>query len=360
MTPWTAASDQIEIVSSNAAAVGYPVGSFAGTDLTANATAESYVNDWRYDPLTLIDASKGDVTHFHQLATKSAIVGTTTYPYIAVDRFWSTNAFTVVDGVASSLSIPFQPVTATGPVDVDWRGSQFEAHLADLGPAAVPWQASFTIGGSPRGDGLPFVTAAYGGWPDLLVLFIPSPGSDVNFGTLTYGKFLPPPWSDFATGGYTARVSVTAAGSSKPADLSVGMSFTEPVGTTPGPILPRLTPVRSITVNGQAGFGTLTGVGLTPTVAWTLPAISPGPPTYRVSVRRLDLGFGSITRPVIVATGWTANTSFQIPAGILEAGRQYVIVVSASWEPGIVHESQPFRAKLPSLWSSSVTSVFTP
>ena len=60
------------------------------------------------------------------------------------------------------------------------------------------------------------------------------------------------------------------------------------------PMVPRLSPARAPTLNGQDAFGNLTGVGLTPRLAWSAPAA--GQPThYLVRVFELYVD-GSATR----------------------------------------------------------------
>jgi hypothetical protein len=108
-------------------------------------------------------------------------------------------------------------------------------------------------------------------------------------------------------------------------------------------------------VNGLDGFSQQAGVGLTPTLAWGVPV--PGPADgYTVQLLRID-GVG--TPPwTYVASIDTADTTLELPPGILEDGKEYVAIIRA-YKRG-VQVRAPLRIFLPLDEGVQVTASFTP
>lgn len=100
-----------------------------------------------------------------------------------------------------------------------------------------------------------------------------------------------------------------------------------------GPLVPTLTAPGDLRVNGEPAPSTaVTAVGLTPTISFTAPTVG-APDDYTIVVRTLDdfvdAGGDTLSSRRVVATLRTADTSVQIPAGVLEEGAYYYFQVNA-------------------------------
>lgn len=115
--------------------------------------------------------------------------------------------------------------------------------------------------------------------------------------------------------------------------LTVNMFVNRRLADVSGPLVPTLTAPGDLRVNGEpAPASAVTTVGLTPTISFTAPALG-APDDYTITVRTLedvvDAGGEILSSRRTVATLRTADTTLQIPAGILEEGAYYYFQVNA-------------------------------
>jgi hypothetical protein len=213
---------------------------------------------------------------------------------------------------------------------------------------------------SPPFQALPF--RSYGGWPDLLVFNSTDLQNDANLGTTSFGQFLPSPWVPWRQVIYRAQVTFLATGATKAYKQNAGMVSYEALAGASTPVVPVVSPPRTPLVNGNDAFAGATGVGTTPTLSWTAPAIGPavGPSTaYWVALYRLDNVSGTTRRTAVASFFGLTTTSLQLPDGLLVAGQQYFAVIglatgAMTWDQG------PRRRGLPWHQASCVTGIIVP
>jgi hypothetical protein len=145
----------------------------------------------------------------------------------------------------------------------------------------------------------------------------------------------PSDWEYLLIGGVTCTVSYAVQGASMPATSATFIQ--SQLQWTPGhatDISPLLSAVRNVTVNGQDASltpsGTLSGVGTTPTVAWMWPTQGQVADLFVVIYElRQSGGFASLKESGSVNTGDTGANSLQIPSGMLQSGKTYVLLLQA-------------------------------
>lgn len=363
LTAWTPGTDGLECTSSNGSSVAYLFGTSIGAGIDPFPAGTTSISPRRSWPsyAGLIDASRGDVAVFHQLVSHSVTVGGVTYPYSVAENAYTTNAFTVTNGAttANAVTVPMTPIATGASLAVDWRGSQFAAHLAEMGPSAVATGSTVAVEGAARDPigGVPLLSG-YGGWPDLLVLG-GLPGTDVNLGTLSFGNPFPAPWGLFRLVRYEGGVSLLAAGATTPKAIGTFIESLERFPVAAGPIIPAITPVRNVRLNGLDASAGVRGVTTSPTITWDEPTVFPVGSSYIVWVNRLSTDATGATVATAVASFRTSNRSLQLPPGILAGDSEYYLHVTATWDPSAPVATRPFRYGAPQASASYVSGIFT-
>ena len=106
------------------------------------------------------------------------------------------------------------------------------------------------------------------------------------------------------------------------------------------PLVPMLSPPLTPKIDGLDFLSDQT-VSLTPTITWNAPTMGT-PDSYRVTI----IDFGSSGTPARLAQTWTfltTDTSVMVPAGLLQAGDPFVVILAANSSPGASFASAPFR-----------------
>jgi len=181
--------------------------------------------------------------------------------------------------------------------------------------------------------------------PQMLLLNANVGETDV-LATMTYGSPFPALWGigvSVDAGWQVPEAHSTAVG--------VRMALAE---ASSGPIRPLITPVQSPAVNGRDAFGSLSGIGLSPTLSW-LPPAKGTPSAYVVMVGNPTSGEAPPLPPSIVTT----ETSLPLPPGMLESGHSYNFIIRAVASP-IDASTAPFRKSLSYAYAEVVTSPATP
>jgi hypothetical protein len=129
------------------------------------------------------------------------------------------------------------------------------------------------------------------------------------------------------------------------------------------PLAPAMGLPRNVTVNGEpTPFDRVrVGVGTTPVVAFEPPAL--GTPTYyEIYVVETDDrkdAAGRFAEPNRrLASVRTTRTALSVPAGVLEAGKHYYLLVTAAADDGPA--DNPFRTGLHAASATTFTGIFTP
>jgi hypothetical protein len=366
LDPWDVAGDQLQL-SSSGADLWDPLLS-AGA-LAAGATSGSAVEDWFASaagrPLDLL--APADVLAMHQLhgASATSTPDGTVYTYVAATRASTQAGVTLTDG-GSLVSITFPALVApatSGSLAVDWTLPAFEALQTSMVPAGAAGTSTYalTVGASARTLAWPAPRSRAAGAPTLLQLRPASGAAAVTFAVpLPYGHALDPAtWIEWREAALTAHADFTTPGATAPVRLDVTLGQREPMSPAPTvPIVPLLGPIQLPQVNGAAATAPLTGVGPTPTLAWTAPATGT-PTSYSVELYRLDAS-GPASTAIRVVTLVTTGTSLRLPPGVLASGSTYLAMVTARAVAGEAPATAPLRTANVFAWASAVTSTFVP
>jgi hypothetical protein len=315
--------------------------------------ANTFTGTYEYGG-SLSDASLGDRYYLTQLITQP--VGGT--PFVALGRSFTVPKFTQANGSDTPIAGMMQPVAQTG---------QFEANLnaGDITNAAKAISAkgslsdtSIFLDAFPGSLGNGVATAS----PDLVGYSLgnglPFLTSNSDLGPVFYGNPFPATWPLFT--GYIWSVDVPykapgATGSTTLFGSVFGFGTTLPSSTQPlellvsGPALP--------TVNGHSFASNLSGIGLTPLLAWGAPSVGTAS-YYQLFVWRLSKsGTGSLV--TLEATLQTSATSLTIPPGLLTSGDAYVFDLWAYTVQGY-SPVQPLKSRLPYGAADVMSGVMQP
>jgi hypothetical protein len=281
-----------------------------------------------------IDSTAGDHAYLVQLSQQTTSSGTT---YFALTRTFALPLFSSVDGGSVSAGDyppnTFARVTQYNSINVDFRGSQFLAALtADGNPNQTFTSALYGVESVPGTAAYAFNVVS----ADQLLVVLPTDGSDVTTGTMSYGP-LPVAsnfghWVDFRDVRFQSRVTYQLPGTVSGTNFVNGLFWTT-AGTPANPIVPPLSPPQTIKVDGANFFSDQTLVGLNSTITWSPPVIGVDNGIfayYRLTIYELDVNPANnrTTRGPVIATLHTPNTSIMLPS-LLQSGRTYVLVLEA-------------------------------
>lgn len=245
----------------------------------------------------------------------------------------------------------FAPTAATGTIRLRWSAQAFAA-AAPGSNAAVGYSLAVRATPAPglahRARGLELLSV----WSTAGVVL-----ADRDDGTATYGRAVPPGWTEYLDATFWRREERLAPGATRPLSLALVTTLAALPGAYPDPIAPAVTAVRDVTVGGRDASVVQAGVGDGPAIAWAAPAIGV-PTSVRVELR--ELVPDDPYRSRLVAAFVTTRAAVQVPAGTLQAGKSYVArlrtVASPSDRPG----EAPFRLSPPWTQVELLTQVFTP
>jgi hypothetical protein len=313
----------------------------------------------------LIDANKGDITYLTQLSQQFSdcgqLSGCSSIPYIGLNRAYQTSLFTLAANTTNTFST-FTPPNGPGDsftdlssgsssISLEMKTTQFAALLSGFNPGAANCASVTTVDQEPfcfANIGISDIPNAptgspygfYGATADLLILQLPPGGPDVMTGSMSYGDpFLAGILARLFTVQYGSLVPAIAPGATRPTFFSNEILWVTDVSTAAaGPIVPSLSAPQSIAVVPTGGgasanfYSDQTGVGSSPTISWSSPAI--GTPTlYQLNIYQLTNVNGG-TRRHLVASLFTSNTSVTLP-NLLTAGNASVIVLVAESGPSV-------------------------
>ena len=357
LAPWTA-NDQIEVLSlgandfENTGPFGCnPAPLPAANGTTLNASVFSVKNCG--GPNT-IQAAQGDTVVIQQMHPQQTSNGS---GYLTLASYFQAAPLSLSDGQNVTVSGAMTSVAQTQTLSCDFRLSQFAAALAGLLPSGYTSSPAYGLSVS----GVSFV-ASNGAEPvqatsDILI-YSPSPANvDAVSGPMTYG--IPAGYPFVPTGllSYDYFLSFAFPGTTAANQQSVGFQTVFSLATLcQSPVVPVLSPVQAITLNGADASKPLSGVGLTPQVAWTPPAKGT-PSRYHVVINQFTKSKnGLYTLQNFVGQIITQQLEVRIPPGLLAAGNTYSINL-------IADDTVPIGGNylVPGESSSAaLTAVFTP
>lgn len=324
----------------------------------AGATSWSGTYDWSRmntaSAIALPDASKGDVEFVYQRSSTSIGTGAAQGVAHVATRFARLDNLTLHDGVAGSASVTLADAPMTGRLRANVRNSPWSALLADANPATKPTgYQGVSVLAIPRSLDFPDQPGLTAGTS--LVWVQGPPLGDVDYGTLAYGQFLGPQWKEARYVSYLAIADVPVPGSATPYTTAPFFSSFEAMPADDD-IVPVLGPPRSPRIEGRDAFQAQAGVGLRPVLSWSPPRL--GAATSYVV--RLDQVGSTQVQVTLVSLRVYGVTSVQIPDGLLAAGAQYAVTITAVSAPWDRLDRPPFRTGMPYSTADCVTAVFSP
>jgi len=339
LEPW-ATGGSITLLSTGARLLANPTTTIAPA---TGATSGSFTMDFRARPLP----ATGDLGWMLQNVQRFA--GTPALGYTAVARASTLLSLVdMADGDTATLDVPVGITLENGSVGMDLRRSQFTAGYANMAPAGVVTPAAFNayVRSYPR-------TPSSTLYANLLSFLAPLGTADLDLGTLIYARPFPPWFTEVRVLEQAITVRIPAALGSSEITFSTFLTRHEPLPGAPNPIVPLLGPARLPRVAGRDALLPQGGIGLTPTLSWSTPAL--GTPTrYVVSIFDLANG-GFAVRAQITAIG----TSVAIPPRVLVPGGVYLAQITAYVEPG--HDlSAPNKVTFPRDMVPLYTAPFAP
>src|SRR5439155_5695935 len=282
-------------------------------DVSVNLSINLRALDGNF-PRFHIDSTAGDHAYLVQLSQQITSSGTT---YFTLTRTFALPLFSSVDGGSVSAGDyppnTFARVTQLDSINVDFRGSQFLAALtADGNPNQTFTSALYGVESVPGTAAYAFNVVS----ADQLLVVLPTDGSDVTTGTMSYGP-LPVAsnfghWVDFRDVRFQSQVTYQLPGTVSGTNFVNHLFWT--TAGQPGVVGPPLSAPRTIKVDGANFFSDQTLAGLNPTITWSPPAIGFDNGIfayYRLTIYELDVNAANnkTTRGPVIATLYTPNTS---------------------------------------------------
>jgi hypothetical protein len=307
-------------------------------------------------PMNEVCAAKGD--HL-VVAQQHVATSPTGVPYQAMTRVFEPPPVDLAPGVPLSLAGAFSDVTLASSIAVSWDFAAFHATVdAEAIPTRVEYGDQFAnrfrvVG---QAGGLEYGTHLYVTKPDFLIVPVdPASTTTLDTGAMAYGTPLAGRWGAhwIASADVHTPVQVGTIRAGFVASVRSMGPVTDTSVTLDGP---RLGLPRAPRVNGQDLFSRRDGVGLTPTLAWDPPSIGSAD-GYTVQLVRLDGGTASPPWTYVAAFD-TSRTTLELPPGVLEAGKEHVVIIRA-YRRG-VRVAAPLRIDLPLDEGVQVTAKLTP
>jgi hypothetical protein len=289
----------------------------------------------------LSNASLGDHYFSTQLITQP--VGGSSF--VALGRYFSIPKFTQADGSDTTIAGAMRTIPQTGQFEANVNAGDMSNAAAEVNASGSLSDTSLFLDAFPGSLDNGVATAS----PDLVGYSLgnglPFLSSNTDLGPIFYGNPFPATWPLFTGYIWSVDVPYTAPGASSGTDLfgSVfGFGTTLPTSTQPVELL--ISGPTTPTVNGQKFASNLSGVGLTPTLAWSAPATGK-PSYYQIFVWRLSKD-GTASLVTLIATLQTSSTSLTLPPGLLVSGDAYVFDLWAYTVQGY-SVAWPLKFKLP-------------
>ncbi len=364
MDPWYPGGNGSDDVQLYCEGAGLTTAYFLGAGLTPATGATSLTNTLDWTTLTrsswrsggLIESSRGDVLFVnHYRAANGSINAWWTKSLLETV---STNTLQMQHGATAMLAGPFaqapvQSASFTMPL------GQYNAFIPSVGPTpAFSSNSDFDVRTLP--------TLTHGAFADgalltTMSLIAPSsPSTTAGVGG-SYRNPFPSSWGTLvrATSLRTFALRQPTPGTATQYGYGGIQHLDTLASAQANGVAPVLQPVTAPTINGTSWTqATLTGVGLTPRFSWNAPAVGV-PTSYRVDVVWHDWVGG---QPVLVASMRVPATvtSFRLPSGILQTGRNYSAVLVAERMPQSNFDLRPFDTSFPNDWSRVQSGLLTP
>ncbi|WP_342378547.1 fibronectin type III domain-containing protein [Myxococcus stipitatus] len=308
----------------------------------------------------LFESAYRDRLYVNQLSPSSAGTLPDGRPltYTALTRSVEVGTFDFLPDGASPM-----PVTARlqpAPVrefPLEWRLPQFTPFATQAHPRAEHSANTFSL--LPAAHG---VSEGWIGYSGTLLTLRPPAAPMANVTTrLRFGNPFPSNWGVVAIASASYRVMEPVPdGSGRLLRLSASNVVHDTLDNViAGPVVPRVSPPRSLTIDGvPASTPRVVGTA-SPVIAWEPPALGT-PSAYRVRLNRYDREAGLVLNVRFVDVPGSI-TQVRLPPDMLLPGSIYYLNVTAIEAPGFDVKRRPFRTNetLPHHSSDAISSLFT-
>ncbi len=339
MSPWAEGSS-LELFSLGAGTIGtLPPANGMLPAAGATQVADYPVNLSGLGVANVIAGGTGDTAYFTQMVGTSGAA-----PYRSVRKASGPTSFTTADGGVTPVAGSFVDALEK-KLSVSFADQAFADLAASVHPEAVVAGKDIRVAVEPGGE-----RTSVSPTPDLLI-FSGLPASTPP-AELVYGNPFPDGWAE------VAAVEVSFALTHEmptgiPKTTAVAIGRTGPVSSFSGVIAPTLGPPIDIRVNDQPAYGELLGIGRTPTVRWSPPALGKAA-AYVIALRRLDPG-GQLTRTTALFS--TNETTLRIPEGLLDVGYYYYLRIGVR---EAFDSKSPLAVRNTRVYAEALTGVLSP
>jgi hypothetical protein len=337
-------TDILELISPNNA-------TYSSFDGTSGET--TFAGTYPYTG-ALSNAALGDHYYSTQLITQP-IGGS---PFVALGRYFAVPKFTQADGSDTTIAGAMKTIPQTEQFEANINAADISKAAADVNAAGSLSDTSVFLDAFPGSLENGIATAS----PDLVGYSLgnglPFLNSNADLGPVFYGNPFPAPWPLYTGYIWSVEVPYKAPGATSSTDLfgSVfGFGTTLPTTTQPLELL--ISGPTSPTVNGEKFASHLSGIGLTPTLAWSAPATGTAS-YYQLFVWRLTKD-GTASLVTLIGTLQTSATSLTLPPSLLVSGDAYVFDLWAYTVP-TYNVAWPLRFRLPYGAADVMSGVMQP
>jgi len=313
--------------------------------------------EWEAEGLPV--QAKSDVTWVFQRGPEPLPDGGT---LIDSKAFARVTDFTVVDGRPATLKAALA-APPQGSVHADLRWSQFAA--LGVHPGATPAADAFSppallLGATPISVDYPKTPISV--LPNQAAFIIEAevespkaPGTDVDYGTVTYGQPLSAPWVQNALVVYTYDVPLKDSAGATVTQINAG-SYNSFVARDllAIPLVPQISPPVAPMVNGKDAYAFQGGVGLQPSFSWSAPSLGTAN-KYALTLVPRNVAEGDTQVDLFLYD----RTEVKLPPGLLETGKSYVGSITAYSSPDRL-DDPPLRTGSPTHQVNTVFGLFTP
>lgn len=346
LSPWQPGQDQVLLHSWDAG--------FADTEVpvaAADATALSVAVDFdtnRGKGLPML-RSRDDVNSLQLRSFDTPSGGATYQGAVAA---WSTTGIQMLYGVPATVVPPALPAPAqASALSAAWRHSQFQAGLPPA-TGTLPAGHELSIVAVPVPLEAPSPFRQGSGLPLLVLQRVGGALADADYGVLSYQRHLGAGWRHYRFAGHVAPVSRAAPGAA-PVDFLDYVARYDDADAVSGPIIPLVTGVSSITIDGLDAMQPRSGLGSGYVyVSFGRPALASGPVSARVTLYELTNSGG---KTVVSAV----EEKLSLHSFYLQAGRAYVFGVQLIQGP-VDAWTSPWREGVPLGASMVYSAVITP
>ncbi len=310
--------------------------------------------------IPVFEASKGDrlyVSQHSQYPAGTAPDGTE-LGYSALERAVEVGAFDFTPDGATPLPLAgvMQPAPRT-EFPLEWRLPAYTLWTTDAHPLATPSIPTFSA--IPAAHGTNDGWIGYSG--ELLTLQMPRAASYNFTQRLQFGNPFPSNWGVVGMGSYSFRVQqLLPNGSGRYVNLTGSIATWDEFNSLiASPVQPRVSPPRSLTIDGVPASTQREVGSASPVIAW-LPPAQGSVNAYRLALLRYLPEVNSlVTDGALYVSG--SATQVRLPPGMLKPDSIYYLRLSAFDSAGYDIERDPFhtREALPMARADAFSSLFT-